>query len=257
MQFGNKISRPQLADTTSGREGAALVGTDTKTNLNNATEVETALTFLDTFVADTLANPTDPFGLLDFQNHTRDPFEIRSNYGISIQRNGDIYWLETDVQTGDIPTLTAGDGISISSTGSDYTITSDVTVTGGQGITVVQSGQDFTIHQRESRVSLTDASSVTLDCANDNNFRLDMSSSPSSRTLALSNVSVGQKFSILLKQLGGGSTVTWWSGIIWPAGTPPTLTSTATKGDLLAFECLGSGVYLGFIVAQNFDLTGV
>ena len=37
----------ELGSTSGGSEGASLIGTDTKTNLNNATDVETALTFLD------------------------------------------------------------------------------------------------------------------------------------------------------------------------------------------------------------------
>ena len=40
-------TKTQLGSTTSGSEGAALIGTDTKTNLNSATDVETALTYLD------------------------------------------------------------------------------------------------------------------------------------------------------------------------------------------------------------------
>ena len=38
----------ELGSTTGGSEGASLIGTDTKTNLNSATDVETALTYLDT-----------------------------------------------------------------------------------------------------------------------------------------------------------------------------------------------------------------
>jgi len=38
----------EIGSTTGGSEGASLVGTDSKTNLNNATDVETALTELNT-----------------------------------------------------------------------------------------------------------------------------------------------------------------------------------------------------------------
>jgi hypothetical protein len=256
-QFSNAVKRPQLADTTSGREGALLVGTDTKLNLDNATTVEAALTSLDTFVSETdaaLLTAPDLFGWNDWRNPPGDPFEIRTNYGLTVTRNGDIYYVDWLLASN--ITLTAGDGITITPVGGDFTIESIVTISGGQGITIVQSGQDFTVHQRESRTVLTDGATVTLDCANDNNFRLNMGASPTGRTLALSNVSVGQKFSILLKQ-AGSNTVTWWSGILWPGGVAPTLTSTASKGDMYAFECIASGVYLGFIVNQDFDLTGV
>lgn len=42
-----QVNGVSLASTTPSSEGAKLIGTDTKTNLNNATEVETALTYLD------------------------------------------------------------------------------------------------------------------------------------------------------------------------------------------------------------------
>jgi len=42
-----------LADTTATSEGALMVGTDTKTNLNNADNVEEALTYLDTVLTTT------------------------------------------------------------------------------------------------------------------------------------------------------------------------------------------------------------
>lgn len=161
---------------------------------------------------------------------TRDPFEIRSNYGLTVTRNGDVYVIDW---------LTADAGIP--------------TVAGGQGITVVVSGSNYTIHHREARVVVTDAATVTLDCTNDNNFRVNMSASPTNRTLAVSNVSVGQKFTVLLKNTGA-NTVTWWSGITWPYGVPPTLTTTASNGELFGFECLSAGVYLGFIVGQEFTL---
>jgi hypothetical protein len=175
--------------------------------------------------------PPDRFGLVDWRGDTRDPFEIRSNYGLTVTRNGDIYYLDWLVGS------------------------SGLTISGGQGVTVVVSGSSYTIHQREPRTLLTDSATVTSDCTNDNNFRLNMAASPGNRTLAVSNVSVGQKFSVLLKN--GGSNTVRWSGIIWPGGGAPTLTSTASHGDLLAFECLSAGVYLGFIVAQDLDLTGV
>ena len=236
MQFLNAITRPQLADTTSSREGAALVGTDTKTNLNNATDVETALTYLDTFVSDTatsLSGAADLVGFNDWRPLQQDPFTIRSNYGLTVTRQGDIYYLDW---------LPSGGAF---------------TINGGQGITVVISGTDITIHQRETRVSLTDSSAVTADCSNDNNFRLNMGSGTGTRSITFSNASVGQKFSLLLKQIGGSALLTYTDTILWPGGTGPTLTSSNNHGDLLAFECVSSGVFLGFIVAQNFDLSAI
>jgi len=72
------------------------------------------------------------------------------------------------------------------------------------------------------------------------------------RTLAVSNVSVGQCFVIDLIQDGTGSrTVTWFTTIKWTDGTAPTLTTTANKRDSFGFICKSAGNYQGYIVGQN------
>jgi len=73
------------------------------------------------------------------------------------------------------------------------------------------------------------------------------------RTLALSNAHAGQRFMVTLKQDATGSrTVTWWSGISWPGGTVPTLTTTANKSDVFEFLCTGTNTYIGRVWGQNF-----
>ena len=78
------------------------------------------------------------------------------------------------------------------------------------------------------------------------------------RTLAVSNATVGDKFLIRLQQptSSAGKTVTWFSHIKWAGGTAPTLTTTASKADLLGFLAAsgdgGSSIwYDGFVVGQN------
>lgn len=71
------------------------------------------------------------------------------------------------------------------------------------------------------------------------------------RNLAVSNASVGQCFIIRIIQGGGSNTVGWFSTIKWPAGTTPTLTTTAGKTDVFGFICTSSGNFDGFIVGQN------
>jgi len=70
-------------------------------------------------------------------------------------------------------------------------------------------------------------------------------------TLDVTNVTDGQTFVIILKQDGTGShTVTWWTGILWPSGTAPTLTTTGNKYDIFAFIKIGSS-YLASFIAFN------
>jgi hypothetical protein len=72
------------------------------------------------------------------------------------------------------------------------------------------------------------------------------------RTLALSNVSVGQMFALRLVQDGTGTrTVTWFATIRWAGGAAPTLTTTANKADWIGLVCTGSGTYDGWVIAAN------
>ena len=95
----------------------------------------------------------------------------------------------------------------------------------------------------------TDGATVTF---NMDSYQSHIVTLGGNRTLAVSNVSTGQRFTIFLKQDATGSrTVTWFSGISWPSGTTPTLTTTASKTDVFVFYCYGSSTYYGFTVAQN------
>jgi putative exporter of polyketide antibiotics len=72
------------------------------------------------------------------------------------------------------------------------------------------------------------------------------------RTLALSNVQVGQIFCLrLVQDTTGSRTVTWFTTIKWPYNVVPTLTTTANKTDVFVFICTGSGTYDGFTVGMN------
>lgn len=95
----------------------------------------------------------------------------------------------------------------------------------------------------------TDGATITFDMAVSARHTVTLGGN---RTLAVSNVKVGQVFLLSLKQDGTGSrTVTWFSGISWAGGTAPTLTTTLNKTDLFTFICTGSGAYQGFITGQN------
>lgn len=95
----------------------------------------------------------------------------------------------------------------------------------------------------------TDGATITFDLSVANEHTVTLGGN---RTLATSNDQNGQAFLIVLVQDGTGSrTVTWWSGILWPGGTVPTLTTTANKADVFSFIRTASGAYYGFVVGQN------
>jgi hypothetical protein len=90
----------------------------------------------------------------------------------------------------------------------------------------------------------TDGSTVTFNLATSDWHRVTLGGN---RTLALSNATVGQQFTVILAQDGTGSrTVTWWSTIKWPGGTAPTLTTAANGVDVFTFKCVNTNVYYGF-----------
>jgi len=95
-----------------------------------------------------------------------------------------------------------------------------------------------------------DGPTVTFDLVSTNSL-LQALTLGGNRTLVVSNDVAGDIFTLRLIQDGTGSrTVTWFSGIKWPAATVPTLTTTAAKIDIVtcivitagsAYECMVAG----------------
>lgn len=99
-------------------------------------------------------------------------------------------------------------------------------------------------------VADTDGATITFNLAAGNWHRVVLGGN---RTLAVSTPTVGQNFTIQLVQDATGSrTVTWFAGIKWAGGSPPTLTTAANGIDLLTFRYESSGVYLGMVAGQGF-----
>ena len=115
--------------------------------------------------------------------------------------------------------------------------TSDVTVTLPDATTTVAGlavAQSFTKAQRGTPVALTDASTVAVDLSLGNNFTLTLAGN---RTLgAPTNVTAGQSGVIVVTQDGTGSrTLAYNSAYKFAGGTAPTLTTTASAVDVLAY----------------------
>ena len=99
-------------------------------------------------------------------------------------------------------------------------------------------------------ISGSGASTATFDLSTASTFTYTIDETT---TLALSNVTDGQKFMLRLKQDQTGSrAVNWFSTIYWAeGGTAPTLTTTAYHSDVFGFLCTTSGYYEGFVIGQN------
>ena len=94
--------------------------------------------------------------------------------------------------------------------------------------------QSFTVAQRGAITALTDGSSITPDFAAANNFSVTLGGN---RTLANpTNLTAGQSGVIVITQDGTGSrTLAYGSYFKFPGGTAPTLTTTASAVDVLAY----------------------
>ena len=94
--------------------------------------------------------------------------------------------------------------------------------------------QSFTAAQRGSVSALTDGATITPDFALANNFSVTLGGN---RTLANpTNLTAGQHGVIVITQDGTGSrTLAYGSYFKFPAGAAPTLTTTASAVDVLAY----------------------
>jgi hypothetical protein len=117
------------------------------------------------------------------------------------------------------------------------TMTGAITFAAGQAITgyaTLATAQSFTAAQRGSVVALTDGATITPDFAAGNNFSVTLGGN---RTLANpSNLTAGQAGTIVITQDGTGSrTLAYGSNWKFPGGTAPTLTTTASAVDVIAY----------------------
>jgi hypothetical protein len=99
--------------------------------------------------------------------------------------------------------------------------------------------QSFTAAQRGTVVALTDGTTITADFALANNFSVTLAGN---RTLANpTNLTVGQSGVIKVTQDGTGSrTLAYGSNWDFAGGTVPTLTTTASAVDILAYYVDGA-----------------
>jgi hypothetical protein len=70
-------------------------------------------------------------------------------------------------------------------------------------------------------------------------------------TITMPTATSGKSFIMFLKQDATGSRTVTWSTVKWPAGTAPTITSTASKQDIFSFFADGTNWY-GATVSQNY-----
>lgn len=102
------------------------------------------------------------------------------------------------------------------------------------GAAALAVAQSFTAAQRGTISALTDGATITPDFALANNYSVTLGGN---RTLANpTNITAGQSGVIVITQDGtGGRTLAFGSNWKFPSGTAPTLTTTASAVDVLAY----------------------
>lgn len=92
----------------------------------------------------------------------------------------------------------------------------------------------------QNMITLTDASTLTLNLAQTQNFTVTLGGS---RTVAnATNIQTGQSGMLVVRQDGtGGRTLTFGTGWRFPGNTAPTLTTTASAVDVIVFTARDSG----------------
>lgn len=105
-------------------------------------------------------------------------------------------------------------------------------------------------------INVIAATSVTtdIDVSLGNVVDMTLDNSP---TLTFSNpapTGTGGSFTLMLRQDASGSrTVTWPASVRWAGGTAPTLTTTASRVDIITFVTMDEGTkWYGFVAAQDF-----
>ena len=127
------------------------------------------------------------------------------------------------------------------------------TLTGTETLTnkTVEAGT-FTNGYTEEVFSSTPTSTITLDLANGS---VQIITLGGNITYTFPTPVAGKSLTLIQKQDGTGSrTVTWPASVKWPAGTAPTITSTASKADKFIFTAIDSSSWLGSVAGQNYTV---
>jgi len=142
--------------------------------------------------------------------------------------------------------------LALNSGATDVEWVSVVTATGSATLTnkTIEAGT-FTNGYTEEVATANTSTAYTIDLANGSVQILTLTGNC---TFTFPTATAGRSFIMILKQDGTGSrTVTWPSAVKWPAGTAPTITSTASKADKYIFTADGTN-WIGSNAGQNYTL---
>jgi hypothetical protein len=124
----------------------------------------------------------------------------------------------------------------------------DVTLTGTQTLTNKTLTNPTVTNYTETPYTANSSTAITLALTNGT---VQIITLTGNATITMPTATSGKSFVMLLKQDATGSRTVTWSTVKWPAGTAPTITSTASKQDIFSFFADGTNWY-GTTVGQNY-----
>ena len=158
---------------------------------------------------------------------------------------------ELMAQVKDLYAGTSGDTISIAGGGTGAGTlagASIVTYTGTETLTNKTLTNPTVTNYVETPYSANSSTAITLALTNGT---VQIITLTGNATITMPTATSGKSFIMYLKQDATGSRTVTWSTVKWAGGTAPTITSTASRQDILSFFADGTNWY-GVVVGQNY-----
>jgi len=132
---------------------------------------------------------------------------------------------------------------SAATAGTDY-----VTPTGTETLTNKTLTNPTVTNYVETPYSANSSTAITIALTNGT---VQIITLTGNATITMPTATSGKSFIMYLKQDATGSRTVTWSTVKWAGGTAPTITSTASRQDILSFFSDGSS-WFGVVVGQNY-----
>ena len=158
---------------------------------------------------------------------------------------------ELMAQVKDLYAGTSGDTISIAGGGTGAGTlagASIVTYTGTETLTNKTLTNPTVTNYVETPFTANSSTAITLALTNGT---VQIITLTGNATITMPTATSGKSFVMMLKQDGTGSRTVTWSTVKWAGGTAPTITSTASRQDILSFFADGTNWY-GAVISQNY-----
>ena len=137
----------------------------------------------------------------------------------------------------------SGGALANAVAGTDY-----VTPTGTETLTNKTLTNPTVTNYTETPFSANSSTAITLALTNGT---VQIITLTGNATITMPTAVSGKSFIMFLKQDATGSRTVTWSTVKWAGGTAPTITSTASRQDILSFFSDGTN-WFGVVVGQNY-----